>query len=325
MLSELKKAIILASALLIVAIAVGCEDEEEEYQIETDLEFQEEVEDSVEEVFRGMTTESAIIDNLNEKYSDRYEENDIEDYFTKRMDQEEEVIIERLDEIEERVDELEEQGLENLDELELVAEEETIREVEGRMDSILSELEELDQEAEATEDLYRLIELTEEMKAQYKEMIDITEEALQEAGQDKREIGDLGEELQSYYQQIKPLGEKEQDIIVSLNNVTGENYTSDQDFYNELESFILPETRSLLEELRGMEPGNEELSQLHSKFVEGWETQQEGFQLYLEGLEEGEEEIVLEGDRIVEEGGQLLQSFNHELNQMAGEHGVELE
>lgn len=308
-----------------IFVVAGCNGEEE-YQIETDQEFQEEVDNAVESAYRGETTESTIIEELTEEYSDRYSEDEIREYVGEQMDQEENEIFNTLDEIEARVDELENKGIQNIDKLEEVADVSTMEEVEAKISNLEEEIVTIDGKLQQTEDLYQMIELLEEMEEIMEEMVKVTEEALQEYNNEW-----VAKDLESYYQEIEPLSEKELAVLINVDQYINNDYSDidDEIFYDELVDTLLPATEFLLEELKKEEPHTEEVQQLHQLLLKGWSTVEEAFLVYLDSMEEKDnqhaQKLFEQGNERLNQGIAILENYNRKLRKMAENYQVDLD
>jgi len=327
----LKTTVLAILSMIMIATALGCE---EEYQIETDEEFQQAVDNAVEDVFRAEIAPEEAFDGLVEEYSDRYSDNQIIEYVEERLDEKEEELLGNIDTMEQRTNELEEKALGYVDELEKLVDVSTMKEIEEEVDSQLEQIEALSDELEATEDVYEMISILEEMESIFEDMVFTLEETLHEAEEGVDEQGaneeppaeeEVRKDLIAYVEKIEPLGEHEIAIVASHESVTGEQYEGDEVMHSELTENIIPAAENLLSSLRAIEPQTSKVRNLHQEFIEGWEKQLESFNLLVEALEQQDDKMVDEANQVLERGSQQLEHFNQQLNRMVEAHEVQLE
>jgi len=130
-------------------------------------------------------------------------------------------------------------------------------------------------------------------------------------------------DLQNYLYYFEQIAENERDIAASFESVTGEKYTDDETMHQELVENTLPKTEALLDDLRLMEFATPEVQQLHESYISGWENQKEGFQLYIEAVEEQDQNITEQGNQSLDKGSQKIEQVIQELNQMMEEYNLE--
>ncbi len=226
--------------------------------------------------------------------------------------------------IEKSAMELEIEADDYLSELEKLVDLSTLEELGENLNYYVNRIDDLDRELEEETDAHEMMDILEEMELNLKEMVFMIKETLESF----KELNDeeaIKEDLISYYELVEYLGEKEYQIATSFSNVTGQNYTSDESFHQELKNNMLPETEGLLNELKNIRPKTKEVNELHAIFIEGWELQQQAFLVYKEALEEQNEDKILEGNYLLEKGSSMLDTFAKRLEIMAEKYSVQLD
>ena len=133
--------------------------------------------------------------------------------------------------------------------------------------------------------------------------------------------GDLAEYLNHG---VMHLAELEQKALERYNAVTGSNYTSDENVYNALKDHVIPLYRRFLEGLRNLRPDTIEVHDLNRLYVQAAQSMYEGFKLKMVGLEERETNIIIAGNRKIEEGRIQTEKWRNELTALAKEHDLAL-
>jgi len=144
--------------IMLLTFGAGCEKEEESYSIETDEEFQQVVDETLERFFREEDT-GAIYEELYEKFSDRYTEEEIYGYIETKVKEEEEELRAQEERLKQSKAELEEQVSDYKDQLEELSDQAAMEEVDEQLEPLTNWIENLEEEMEGTTDPYRSNEL----------------------------------------------------------------------------------------------------------------------------------------------------------------------
>lgn len=123
-------------------------------------------------------------------------------------------------------------------------------------------------------------------------------------------------------QDLLGIAELEKRALESYASVTGENYTNDQRVYEELKTFVAPTYRRFLEELRRISPKNSELRKVHGLYIQGAESQYEGFITKMAGIERNDEGVIIQGNQKIDKGRMEIERWDIELKKLFKEHGV---
>ncbi len=311
-----KRVILIFLGFLMLLSTAGCNSEDETYDMKTDEEFLEAVDIAVELLLQEQDDDN-IYENLYKNFSARYPEHEIRAYVEARVDEEKETFNHLVDQIGQRIAELENQIDDYLIKLENQDQEDDINKaekIEIQLKPFFDWLDELDDKLENTADHNRIIELMEEKENTYEEMVTILNNQVQ-SGQSHRNAERLEKrDMLNYYHEIENILEKDNSIFTRFDSVTGEDYISDQVLHDELERYIMPESKLLLEELKKVKVESDEIRQIHYTYKQGWELKIEGFVLLARAIKEEDEIKREQANELIEEGNQLRGQFLEELN-----------
>lgn len=310
-----KLVILIFLGFLLLLSTAGCISEDEIYEMKTDQEFQQAVDQAVELLLREENDE-AVYQNLYELFSNRYPENEIKEYVGKRVNEEREIFSHRVEEIEQQISKLEERVNDYLDQLK-DEDEDIFTDIKtGSLKPHFDWIEKLDNKMDVTIDHTRIIELMEEKRNTLDELATILDKKLQSEPDSLNREHLEKRDLINYFYEIEDLLEKDHSITARFDSVSGENYISDRVLYDELKNNIIPESESLLEALIKIKVANEEIVKLHQVYKEGWELQLEGFVLLTEALSLEDDEKIDQANQLIKEGTDLRDKFIEDLNEM---------
>ena len=88
---------------------------------------------------------------------------------------------------------------------------------------------------------------------------------------------------------------------------------------------LLPLVNGSLEKLKDINPETEEVKAIKDKYVKVMETYKTGFETISEGCETQDEATINAGSQKLEEAVELLDEYNKALEELAKEHGSEVE
>ena len=92
-----------------------------------------------------------------------------------------------------------------------------------------------------------------------------------------------------------------------------------------IDDTLLPLVNGSLEKLKDITPETEEVKAIKDKYVKVMETYKTGFEALSEGCETQEEATINAGSQKLEEAVELLDEYNKALEELAKEHGSEVE
>ncbi len=312
--------IIILVAVLLISGA-GCNNEEEKvYDIDTDEEFKQAVEASIERFFREENSD-AIYNELYEEFSERYDEEEIHAYVSAIVEEEQELLHSQKDDLQQKINELEEQVDDYEEQLDELANTDTKQQMSEQTKPLVDWIDDLNKKIDETHDLFRKIELMEEMENTLKELSIMLEEKI-----DTIEDSDIEEpdeetsgDFFSYYEDINQIVEKDRDITEAYNSVSGDNFISKTVLHDELNENVIPKTEDLVSQLSRINPGTEEIEELHRRYEDGWDKKLQGFNLWVEAIKEENQNKVDDAVKLVERGEVLKEEFLEDLEQLVEE------
>ena len=106
---------------------------------------------------------------------------------------------------------------------------------------------------------------------------------------------------------------------------TWETLTDDADIKKSIDGTLLPLVNGSLEKLGGINPATEEVKAIKDKYVKVMDAYKAGFEALSEGCETQEDETINAGTQKLEEAVALLDEYTEALEELAKEHGSEIE
>ena len=106
---------------------------------------------------------------------------------------------------------------------------------------------------------------------------------------------------------------------------TWETLEDDAAIKKSIDDTLLPLVNGSLEKLKDITPETEEVKAIKDKYVKVMETYKTGFEALSEGCETQEEATINAGSQKLEEAVELLDDYNKALEDLAKEHGSEVE
>ena len=106
---------------------------------------------------------------------------------------------------------------------------------------------------------------------------------------------------------------------------TWEALEDDAALKKSIDDTLLPLVNGSLEKLKDINPETEEVEAIKDKYVKVMETYKTGFETLSEGCETQDEATINAGSQKLEEAVELLDEYNKALEELAKEHGSEVE
>ncbi len=106
---------------------------------------------------------------------------------------------------------------------------------------------------------------------------------------------------------------------------TWETLEDDIAIKKSIDDTLLPLVNGSLEKLKDINPETEEVKAIKDKYVKVMETYKTGFETLSEGCETQDEATINAGSQKLEEAVELLDEYNKALEELAKEHGSEVE
>lgn len=124
-------------------------------------------------------------------------------------------------------------------------------------------------------------------------------------------------------EEVNPISNLEEEAVDYLSSVTGSNYVDDETFYYTMSEEVLPRYDQFVHRLEGIELESEELNEIHALFVEGARLQRESMLLSLQGVEQGDEAVVDEANRLLAEGKAKIDEYIAAMETLTEEYQIE--
>ena len=158
---------------LLAVFSTGCG---ETYDIQSDTEFHTALDEAIEQSLRGGDIE-AIFNNLFENFSDRYSAEEMDEFAETRYTVIEKELLAKKNELEQKVMEYESKEDEYEKKLDSITDKAVYESLLEKNEKADKRYKELNEELEKTTDVYRMIEIQEEIVVLYKDFIGELEKA----------------------------------------------------------------------------------------------------------------------------------------------------
>ncbi len=106
---------------------------------------------------------------------------------------------------------------------------------------------------------------------------------------------------------------------------TWSNIEDDAHLAENIEKVVLPLVDGSLTKLKDINPATDEVKALKIKYVMVMDVYKKGFEALLEGCKTQDEATINAGNESIEEALKLLDEYNKGLEELAKEHGAEIE
>ena len=106
---------------------------------------------------------------------------------------------------------------------------------------------------------------------------------------------------------------------------TWETLEDDAAIKKSIDNTLLPLVNGSLEKMSGINPETEEVKEIKNKYVKMMDAYKAAFEALTEGCETQDEATINEGNEKLEEAIELLDEYNKALEELAKEHGSEVE
>ena len=123
-------------------------------------------------------------------------------------------------------------------------------------------------------------------------------------------------------QGILMIAELEQKSLDRYASVTGENYTTDQKIYNELNDFIIPTYKRFVDGLRAITPEDADIQRVHAIYINAAELMYNGFKTKMIGIENKDEAIIMQANENIEKARGECKRWRLELIELYKKYGV---
>lgn len=123
-------------------------------------------------------------------------------------------------------------------------------------------------------------------------------------------------------QGILMIAELEKKSLERYASVTGENYTNDQQLFNELTNFIIPTYKRFADGLRAITPEYEEIQRVHGIYINAADLMYNGFRNKMTGIEKNNETIIINANKDIEKARDECKRWRLELIKLYKKYGV---
>ena len=106
---------------------------------------------------------------------------------------------------------------------------------------------------------------------------------------------------------------------------TWETLEDDAAIKKSIDDTLLPLVNGSLEKLKGINPETEEVKAIKNKYVKVMDAYKAGFEALSEGCETQDDATINAGSAKLEEAVELLDEYNKALEELAKDHGSEIE
>ena len=104
-----------------------------------------------------------------------------------------------------------------------------------------------------------------------------------------------------------------------------ENYETDDEYIDSIKNVIMPTIEDSFDKLSKIEPQTTEVKEIKDKYVKVMDAYKSGYEILLNGFENGDESSVEEASAKIDEGVELLNDYNSALEALAKEKGMTVE
>lgn len=108
-------------------------------------------------------------------------------------------------------------------------------------------------------------------------------------------------------------------------NVTGDQYKGDAIMLKALQEKIIPEYNKFLSGLKKIKPETDEVQEIHIKYIEGATEINNGFIFLAQGLREKNQDVVVRGNFMVDDGASKIREVNRLIGLLAKKHEIAID
>ena len=133
-------------------------------------------------------------------------------------------------------------------------------------------------------------------------------------------------DLATYYNRdIYGIAELETLALERYADVTGENYTSDEELRQSLETVIIPAYKRFADLTVQINPQTEPVRKLHALYREAAALRLQGFRIILLALDSRDPSLVRQANRLLVQAGEPVAQWQANLSELAAQHGLNLD
>jgi hypothetical protein len=121
---------------------------------------------------------------------------------------------------------------------------------------------------------------------------------------------------------LSPIASLEQQAIDAYQSVSGENYKDDQTMYDAMTKTVIPNYEEFQKKLEALSPQTKEVQDLHAIYINGVNSQMEGFKMVIEALEKSDASIIEQANVKLQAGKAGIDNFKSTMDSMAKQYDV---
>lgn len=123
--------------------------------------------------------------------------------------------------------------------------------------------------------------------------------------------------LEYVNEEITKTSELEMKAFVSLDSVTGNNYTDDQTMHDELVNTTIPAYEEAVSEAKKIEPKIKELEPMKEQIVKATETFHEALLMQKEAIEKQDKDLIQQGNEKMMEYKSIIDEYHAGMKELA--------
>lgn len=120
------------------------------------------------------------------------------------------------------------------------------------------------------------------------------------------------EEMSTYATTMAPFADRELEILMAYDKVTGVNYKDDRTTFEGLKA-LLPDAYAFVADIKRIKIQDEDLIRVHTFYVRAWEYQYLGMAKTFTALSKGDKKLLAEADGDLTEGRAYMSKYAREL------------
>ncbi len=121
---------------------------------------------------------------------------------------------------------------------------------------------------------------------------------------------------------LKELAELESAAVDAYGGSTGDNYTSDEELYQTLNTTVIPKYKEFNSRLEKVSIATSEVKDVHEKYISASNKQYQAFLKLQIAIEKQDKNLVLESNALLDSARKDLRDWKFELNELCKSHDV---
>lgn len=121
---------------------------------------------------------------------------------------------------------------------------------------------------------------------------------------------------------LMPIADLEKQAVESYQSVSGQNYTDDNTMYEAMTKTVVPNYQQFRDKLVALAPQTKEVKEIHEVYINGVNSQLEGFKMVVEAIEKQDAGIIEQANVKLDAGKAGIDDFKSRINKLAEEYDV---